>query len=91
MTAQDLEQLADLVAERIAPPPILVDTRTAAAMVGMSADTFKRDVSPFVKCVRRGTGGKGQGRAIRLYVVADLHRWADENATRIADDLQVRA
>lgn len=87
VTDADLERLADLVAERIAPRPILVDTRGAASMLGMSGDVFRRDVAPHVACVRRGAAGKGKGRAVRLYVVRDLEAWATSHATRIADGL----
>lgn len=82
----DVDRLADALAARMTRP-ILADTRTAAAMLGMGVDAFRAHVAPHVGCVRRGTAGKGQGRALRLYRVADLERWADEHATRIVDEL----
>lgn len=89
MTDAELARLADLVADRLGPdvPRILLGRRDAARSLGMSTDTFAQLVAPHVGCVRRGTGGRGGGRALRLYRVADLETWAAANATRIADDL----
>lgn len=89
MTEAELHQLADLVAERIGPdvPRILLGRRDAARALGMSTDTFAQLVAPHVGCVRRGTGGRGGGRALRLYRVEDLDAWARANTSRLADDL----
>mgnify|MGYP001273039836 CR=1 FL=1 len=94
MTDAELIRLADLVAARLGNdgvPRILLGRRDAARSLGMSTDTFAQLVAPHVGCVRRGTGGRGGGRAIRLYRVVDLDAWAAANATRISDDLPLRA
>lgn len=52
--------------------PIALAKPEAAASLGMSVDSFDRYVGPHVRCVRRGR--------LRLYPVAELQRWADENA-----------
>jgi hypothetical protein len=52
--------------------PVTVSKTTAAAMLGVSVDSFDRYVMPHVKCVRRGK--------LRLFPVAELERWARESA-----------
>lgn len=60
------------------PVPAIALTRPeAAAAVGMSVDSFDRYVAPEVRLVRRGS--------LRLVPVAELVRWADENAERTLD------
>jgi len=44
----------------------------AATVVGMSAKKFDEVVRPYVRAIRRG--------GLLLFPVADLERWADENA-----------
>lgn len=73
-----------------AVPRILLGRRDAAHALGMSTDTFAQLVAPHVGCVRRGTGGRGGGRAMRLYRLDDLDAWAAANATKMADDLPPR-
>ena len=82
-------QLAELIALQLIahPSPVLVNTSTAARMVGMGVDSFRREVAPHIKCVRNGEAGRGKGRAVRLYLVADLQRWAEQTAERMTDDL----
>jgi hypothetical protein len=58
--------------------PIAVSRADAAAALGMSTDSFERFVQPHVRMVRRGR--------LRLVPVAELVRWADENAERLLDD-----
>jgi hypothetical protein len=58
--------------------PIALAKPQAAAVLGMSVDSFDRYVGPHVRCVRRGR--------LRLYPVRELERWATENAERIFDD-----
>jgi len=63
----------------VTPPvvirPIALGKVDAAAALGMSVDSFERYVMADVRCVRRGR--------LRLFPVAELERWADENAERI--------
>lgn len=55
-------------------PRILLTKSEAAQSLGMSVDSFERYVQPFVRAVRKGR--------LRLYRVAELERWAEENAAR---------
>lgn len=58
----------------IAPVPRVALTREeAAAALGMSLAHFRRHVQPHLRLVRSGS--------VRLVPVAELERWADENAT----------
>jgi hypothetical protein len=57
--------------------PIALPKPQAAAALGMSVDSFDRYVGPHVRCIRRGR--------LRLYPVAELERWATENAERILE------
>jgi len=58
-----------------APIPRLALTREeAAASLGMSLDSFERHVQPTICMVRRGR--------LRRVPVAELARWADDNAER---------
>ncbi len=59
----------------IAIAPIALSKPDAAAALGMSVDSFERHVMAHVRCVRRGR--------LRLYPVAELQRWVDENADRL--------
>jgi hypothetical protein len=87
--SDDTAELAELIALHLIanPAPVLVNTSTAARMVGMGVDRFRREVAPHIKCVRDGEAGRGKGRAVRLYLVADLQRWAERTATRMSEDL----
>ena len=92
MSADDHDELVRAIGEAVgdrlivvSSPPTMVNTAQAARMLGMGRDLFRDEVAPNVKCFRRGAAGKGQGRAVRLYLVEDLQRWAAENADRIAD------
>lgn len=60
----------------IAPVPRVAVTREeAASALGMgSVDSFERYVQPHVRIIRRGR--------LRLVPVAELERWALENAER---------
>jgi hypothetical protein len=64
---------------RIAVTPIALTRPAAAAALGISTDSFDRYVRAEVRCIRRGS--------MRLYPVAELQRWADENAERLIDDV----
>ena len=59
----------------LAVRPIALAKPEAAAALGMSVDSFERYVQSDVRCVRRGR--------LRLFPVAELERWADDNAERI--------
>ncbi len=67
----------DAVAYSVMISPVAVPKPTAAAMLGMSVDSFERYVMEHVRCVRRGR--------LRLFPVSELERWADENAERLLD------
>jgi hypothetical protein len=52
--------------------PIALAKPDAAAALGMSVDSFERYAQPHLRCIRRGR--------LRLYPVAELERWANDNA-----------
>ncbi len=54
--------------------PVAVSKPDAAALLSVSLDSFERHVQPHVAQVRRGR--------LRLFPVAELERWAAENAER---------
>ncbi|MEA2190749.1 MAG: hypothetical protein QOI73_870 [Solirubrobacteraceae bacterium] len=54
--------------------PVAVPKSTAAAMLGMSVDSFERYVQSDLRCIRRSR--------LRLFPVAELERWADDSAER---------
>jgi hypothetical protein len=54
---------------------IAVPREEAAAIVGMHAKTFDRYVRPDLRVIRRN--------GVLVWLVADLERWADENAERV--------
>jgi len=57
----------------LAPVPrVALNREDAAAALGISLDSFERHVQPDLRMVRRGK--------LRLVAVAELERWADENA-----------
>ena len=57
--------------------PVAVPKPTAAAMLGMSVDSFERYATRDLRCIRRGR--------LRLYPVAELERWASDNAERLLE------
>lgn len=57
----------------VAPIPRIALTREeAAAAIGVSLDSFERHVQPDIRMIRRGR--------LRLVPVAELERWAVEQA-----------
>lgn len=58
-------------------PAVALNRPEAAASLGMSVDSFDRYVAAEVRVIRCGS--------MRLYPLADLERWADENAERVLD------
>lgn len=54
--------------------PVAVSKTEAAAALSMSVDSFERYVMADLRCVRRGR--------LRLFAVAELERWVNENAER---------
>ena len=58
---------------------LAVPREEAAAMLGMAAKTFDRIVRPDLRAIRRG--------GVLLWRVADLERWADENAEKVLGDV----
>jgi hypothetical protein len=53
-------------------PRVALSRQEAAVSLGMSIDSFERHVQPELRLIRRGK--------LRLVPVADLERWANENA-----------
>jgi hypothetical protein len=65
-------------AQPVAPVPRVTLTREeAAAALGVSLAHFRRHVQPDLRLVRSGS--------CRLVTVAELERWASENATVAGD------
>jgi hypothetical protein len=61
-------------AQPVAPVPRITLTQDeAAASLGVSPSHFKRHIKPHLKIIRSG--------GCRVYPVAELERWAAENAT----------
>lgn len=58
----------------LAMRPVAVSKTEAAAALSMSVDSFERYVMADLRCVRRGR--------LRLFAVAELERWVNENAER---------
>ena len=58
----------------LAVQPVAVPKPTAAAMLGMSVDSFERYAQSDLPVIRRGR--------LRLYPVAALEAWATNNAER---------
>ncbi len=64
----------------MAPPPkapvprVALTREEAAAALGMGLDSFERHVQPTIPMIRRGR--------MRLVPVAELERWASEQAER---------
>ncbi len=56
--------------------PIALRPPEAAAALGVREDWFNANVRPFVRSIRRGP-------KMRLYPVAELERWAQENAAPV--------
>jgi hypothetical protein len=56
-------------------PRIALTREEAAAALGMSVDSFERHVQPTIRLIRCGR--------MRLVPVAELQRWASENAERV--------
>lgn len=55
--------------------PVAVQKPDAARLLGLSLDSFERYAQPDLKVIRRGR--------LRLFPVAELERWANENAERV--------
>ncbi len=53
-------------------PRVALSRQEAAASLEMSIDSFERHVQPELRLIRR--------RKLRLVPVAELERWANENA-----------
>ncbi len=63
----------------IAPVPRVALTREEAAQsLGVGLTTFKTQVQPDLRMVRRGK--------VRLISVAELERWLDANAEKVLED-----
>lgn len=57
-------------------PRVALTRHEAAASIGVSLDSFERHVQPHIAMIRP------PGSRIRLVPVAELERWAAENAER---------
>jgi len=60
-------------------PRVALELAEAAAALGMSLSSFTRYVRPNVRLIRRGS--------LVLVPLAELERWADENAERVLEDV----
>lgn len=58
--------------------PIAVSRADAAKALGMSLDSFERNVQADVRMIRRGR--------LRLVPVSELQAWADANAEKLLGD-----
>lgn len=58
-------------------PRVALTRREAAAALGVGLTTFKQQVQPQLRIVRRGKG--------RLIPVSELERWLEEKAKRVLD------
>jgi hypothetical protein len=58
--------------------PVAVQKPVAAAMLGMSVDSFERYAMRDLRCIRRGR--------LRLYPVSELEAWATTHAERLLED-----
>lgn len=58
----------------LAMRPIALTKPQAAAALGVSVDSFERHIQPDLKVIRKGR--------LRLFAVAELERWAADNAQR---------
>lgn len=67
--------MSDAPALTVVIEPVAVARPDAARMLGMSMDSFERYAQPYLRCIRRGR--------LRLYPVAELRRWASENAEEV--------
>jgi hypothetical protein len=56
-------------------PRVALSRQEAANSLGMSLDSFERHVQPELRLIRRGK--------LRLVPVAELERWANENAESV--------
>src|SRR5271167_4008831 len=56
-------------------PRVALSRQEAAVSPGMSLDSFERHVQPELRLIRRGK--------LRLVPVAELERWANENAESV--------
>jgi hypothetical protein len=56
-------------------PRVALSRQEAALSLGMSLDSFERHVQPELRLIRRGK--------LRLVPVAELERWADDNAESV--------
>jgi hypothetical protein len=98
VTAAELEQLAALIAAKVAaaPRPLALTITQACDALGVSWDFWREYIEPEVRIVRRGRlvdreepddrrrrgGRRGQRK---LVPVAELERWLEANAERLLD------
>ncbi len=59
-------------------PRIALTAKDAALSLGMSVDSLEKFVQPHVRVIRQGR--------LRLFPVAELSRWAEENAARLFEE-----
>ena len=62
----------------LAIQPIALTKPQAAAALGVSVDSFERHIQPDLRVIRRGR--------LRLFPVAELERWAADNAERVFEE-----
>jgi excisionase family DNA binding protein len=59
-------------------PRLALTREEAAQSLGVGLTTFKEQIQPDIRIVRRGR--------VRMIPVAELERWLAENAERVLDD-----
>jgi len=84
LEADELDRLADAIAERLCQPrPLAVDVTGACQMLGVSWDTWAEHIAPEVRIVRKGRR--------KLVAVAELERWLAENSVGVLERAGSRA
>lgn len=61
-------------------PPLALTRGEAAEALGIGLTTFKEQVQPELRIVRRGK--------VRMIPVAELERWLADHAERLVDDAE---
>ena len=75
MTALDMAQSNGLLRRPRDLPRVALTRAEAAAALGVSLDSFERHVQAELRIIRRGK--------LRLVPVAELERWAADNAEHV--------
>ena len=68
-----------MTAKRRHVPRLALTREEAAEALGIGLTTFKEQVQPALRIVRRGK--------VRMIPIAELERWLDENAEPVFEDV----